>query len=91
MGRPSSAFVLIETVSQLAMPVMLIQAANDYSLAPSAAMERELSRLSKPHVRKSYPAFGDTQLHGHNFLYFDIARWEQDVFAFLEANLTRQN
>ena len=70
---------------------MLIQPANDYSLSPSAAMERELSRLSKPHVRKIYPAFGDTQLHGHNFLYFDIARWEQDVFAFLEANLTRQN
>lgn len=82
---------LIETVRGLAMPVMLIQAANDYSLSPSAAMDGELSRLSKPHVRKIYPAFGDTQSHGHNFLYFDIARWEQDVFAFLEANVTPQN
>jgi dienelactone hydrolase len=90
-GSPELRVRLIETVSQLAMPVMLIQAANDYSLSPSAAMERELSRLSKPHVRKSYPAFGDTQLHGHNFLYFDIVRWEQGVFAFLEANLTRRN
>ena len=90
-GSPELRVRLIETVSQLAMPVMLIQAANDYSLSPSAAMERELSRLSKPHVRKSYPAFGDTQLHGHNFLYFDIARWEQDVFAFLQENLTRRD
>jgi dienelactone hydrolase len=78
---------LIETVRRLAMPVMLIQAANDYSLSPSRAMDAELSRLSKPHLRKIYPAFGDTQSHGHHFFYFDIARWEQDVFAFLEANV----
>ena len=82
---------LIETLRGLAMPVMLIQAANDYSLSPSSAMAGELSRLSKPHARKIYPAFGDTQRHGHNFLYFDTARWEQDVFAFLEANVTHQN
>ena len=78
---------LIEAVRELTMPVMLIQAANDYSLSPSSAMDGELSRLSKPHLRKIYPAFGGTQIHGHNFLYFDIARWEQDVFAFLDANL----
>ena len=82
---------LIEAVSGLASPVMLIQAANDYSLSPSAAIDTELSRLSRPHVRKIYPAFGETQTHGHNFLYLDTARWEQDVFAFLEANVTRRN
>ena len=82
---------LIDTVRGLAMPVMLIQAANDYSLSPSSAMERELSRLSKPYVRKTYPAFGDTQSLGHNFFYFDIARWEQDVFAFLAANVRPRN
>jgi dienelactone hydrolase len=89
-GSPELRDRLIETLSALSVPVMLIQAANDYSLSPSSAMERELSRLSKPHVRKIYPAFGDTQTHGHNFLYFDVARWEQDVFAFLEASLTPQ-
>jgi len=81
---------LIETVRGLAMPLMLIQAANDYSLSPSRAIDGELSRLSKPHMRKIYPAFGDTQSHGHNFLYLDTARWERDVFAFLESNLTPQ-
>ena len=87
-GSPEVRDRLLETVRALTMPVMLIQAANDYSLSPSSAMDGELSRLSKPHLRKIYPAFGDTQLQGHNFLYFDIARWEQDVFAFLEANVT---
>ena len=35
-----------------------------------------------------YPAFRNTPTHGHNFLYFDVARW--DVFAFLEANVARR-
>jgi dienelactone hydrolase len=81
---------LIEALRALSVPVMVIQAANDYSLSPSSAMESELARLAKPHVRKIYPAFGNTPTHGHNFLYFDVARWEQDVFAFLEANVARR-
>jgi dienelactone hydrolase len=87
-GSPELRDRMIEALRALSVPVMLIQAANDYSLSPSSVLERELSRLSKPHVRKIYPAFGDTQAHGHNFLYFDISRWEQDVFAFLEPNVS---
>jgi carboxymethylenebutenolidase len=90
-GSPELRDRMLEALDVLFVPVMLIQAANDYSLSPSRAMESELSRLSKPHVRKIYPAFGDTQALGHNFLYFDIARWEQDVFAFLEAHVTRRD
>lgn len=90
-GSPELRDRMIESLRALSVPVMLIHAANDYSLSPSSAMESELSRLSKPHVRKIYPAYGDTQAHGHNFLYVDIARWEQDVFGFLEANVTRRD
>jgi carboxymethylenebutenolidase len=50
-GSPELRDHLLETLRGLAMPVMLIQAANDYSLSPSSAMDRELTRLSKPHVR----------------------------------------
>lgn len=86
-GSPELRDRMIEALGALSVPVMLIQAANDYSLSASSAMERELSRLSKPHVRKIYPAFGPTPAHGHNFLYLDIARWEPDVLAFLDANV----
>ena len=89
-GSPELRDRLTKAVRELTMPVMLIQAANDYSLSPSRAMDGELSRLSKPHVRTIYPAFGDTPRHGHNFVYFDVARWERDVFRFLAANVTRQ-
>ena len=81
---------LLEAVRELAVPVMLIQAANDYSLSPSSAMDGELSRLSKPHVRRIYPAYGATPSHGHNFFYYDIDRWERDVFSFLDANVKRR-
>jgi carboxymethylenebutenolidase len=81
---------LLEAVRGIAIPVMLIQAENDYSLSPSTAIDEELSRLGKPHVRKIYPAFGNTQSQGHNFLYFDLSRWERDVFAFLDANVTHK-
>ena len=51
-GSPELRDRLIDTLSALSVPVMLIQAANDHSLSPSIAMEKELSRLSKPHVTK---------------------------------------
>ena len=90
-GSPELRNLLLKSLHTLAMPVMMIQAANDYSLAPSKAMDEELSRQSKRHVRKIYPAFGQTQGEGHNFLYYDVARWEQDVFAFLDANVIPHN
>lgn len=86
-GSPELRDLLTKTVRGLAMPVMLIQAANDYSLAPSQVMDEVLSRLSKPHLRKIYPAFGKTQIDGHNFFYYDVPRWERDVFAFLDATV----
>lgn len=65
-------------------PIMLIQADNDYSTKPSYALADTLERLHKPHFMKIYPAVGKTSDDGHNFLYLSIARWEPDVFAFLD-------
>ena len=90
-GSPELRDLLLQSLHTVAMPVMMIQAENDYSLAPSKAMDEELSRLSKRHVRKIYPAFGQTQSDGHNFFYYDVARWERDVFPFLDANVKHRN
>jgi len=84
---PELRDTLLAHVRQLPLPVMLIHAANDYSLAPGKAIDDELTRLSKPHVLKIYSPFGATPRHGHNFLYYDIRRWERDVFSFLDANV----
>src|SRR5262249_17918305 len=68
-------------------PVMLIQAANDYSTAPSYALADELEHRHKPHLLKIYPPVGKTSDDGHNFLYLGMPQWEHDVFGFLDEHV----
>ena len=70
-------------------PIMLIQAANDYSTAPSYALADELKRRHKPHLLKIYPPVGQTSEEGHNFLYLAMPQWEHDVFGFLDEYVKR--
>jgi len=70
-------------------PIMLIQAANDYSIAPSQELADELRRLHKSYVLKIYPPVGHSSDDGHNFLYLGIPQWEHDVFEFLDEHLKR--
>jgi dienelactone hydrolase len=70
-------------------PIMLVQAANDYSIAPSQELAAELRRLHKSYVLKIYPPVGQTSDDGHNFLYLGIPQWEHDVFGFLDEHVMR--
>jgi dipeptidyl aminopeptidase/acylaminoacyl peptidase len=78
---------LLAAVDKATAPIMLIQAANDYSTAPSYALADELERRHKPHLLKIYPPVGKTSDDGHNFLYLAIPQWEHDVFGFLDEYL----
>lgn len=80
---------LLSAVDKSTAPIMLIQAANDYSTAPSHALADELERLHKPHLLKIYPPVGQTSEDGHNFLYLAIPQWEDDVFGFLDKHVKR--
>jgi dipeptidyl aminopeptidase/acylaminoacyl peptidase len=80
---------LLTAVDKSTAPIMLIQAANDYSTAPSYALSEELERLHKPHLLKIYPPVGQTSEDGHNFLYLVISQWEPDVFGFLDEHVKR--
>jgi carboxymethylenebutenolidase len=60
---------LLTAVDRSTAPIMVIQAANDYSTAP---LTDELDRLHKPHLMKIYPSVGRTSEDGHNFLYLAI-------------------
>jgi carboxymethylenebutenolidase len=70
-------------------PIMLVQAANDYSTAPSRELAGELRRLHKSYALKIYPPVGQTSDDGHNFLYIGIPQWEHDVFGFLDEHVMR--
>jgi carboxymethylenebutenolidase len=78
---------LLSAVDKSTAPIMLIQAANDYSTAPSYALDHELERLHKPHLLKIYPPVGRTSEDGHNFLYLAMPQWEDDVFTFLDEHV----
>ena len=76
---------LLGAVDKATAPIMLIQAVNDYSTAPSYALAGELERLHKSHLLKIYPPVGKTSEEGHNILYLAMPQWERDVFGFLDA------
>ena len=80
---------LRSAAEKVTAPIMLIQAVNDYSTAPSQELADELERLHKPHLLKIYPPVGQTAEDGHNFLYLAIPQWEHDVFGFLDKYLKR--
>jgi len=80
---------LLTAVRKISAPIMLIQAANDYSTAAGTALAAELDRLHKRHLLKIYPPVGQSTDDGHNLLYLAIPQWEPDVFKFLDDNVGR--
>jgi carboxymethylenebutenolidase len=80
---------LLSAMRNMNVPVMLIHAANDYSVVPGQAMAAELVRLRKPHILKIYSPYGLSSDDGHNVVYLAIRLWENDVFQFLDTYVKR--
>jgi len=80
---------MLRSVRAAKVPIILIQAENDYDLDPSRVLSRELERLKKPHQLKIFPAHGSTAQEGHSFCTTGGKAWEADVFSFLERTMQR--
>jgi dienelactone hydrolase len=79
---------LIHAVDLAKAPVFLIQAQNDYNLAPSQVLSKEANKKHKDFQSKIYPAFGSTHQDGHwRFCSSATDVWGNDVLAFLEARM----
>ncbi len=75
---------LVRAVDLAKAPVFLIQAENDYSLAPSRALSKEANKKKKDFQSKIYPAFGSTHQDGHwGFCSSATDVWGNDVRPFL--------
>jgi carboxymethylenebutenolidase len=74
---------LIKAVRSATVPIMLIQAENDYDLTPTKIMAEELKKANKPHKLLIFPAFGTTHADGHSFSVRGEKVWGNEVFAFL--------
>ncbi|HEX2501726.1 MAG TPA: prolyl oligopeptidase family serine peptidase [Methylomirabilota bacterium] len=75
---------MLEAARQLALPVALVQAENDYSTAPTRELGAELRRHGKIHAARVFPAFGLTADEGHLFFQNGAPIWGSWVRAFLD-------
>jgi dienelactone hydrolase len=88
-GSPALRERLQQVANQINMPVMIVQARNDYSLSPGRGLDSVLTVLHKTHVFKLYAEFGKTNREAHNLIFLGTEVWEQDVFKFLDGILKR--
>jgi carboxymethylenebutenolidase len=78
--------MMLGAVRKATIPILLIQAENDYDLRPSRALAKELENLGKPHKLVIFPPYGDTPQEGHGgFCYRGGDVWGREVFSFLDS------
>ena len=79
---------LKEAVAHAKAPIFLLQAENDFSLAPSYELSKEAKKKNVDFQSKIYPAVGSSHEDGHGkFCAIATDVWEKDVLAFLEAHM----
>lgn len=74
---------LLEAARNARVPVMFVQAENDFDLGPSRELFAEMTRLGKVTAIRIYPPQGRTVLDGHTFASRSPQVWQKDVFAFI--------
>jgi len=80
---------MLEAVRKTRVPVLFIQASNDYDLTPSRTLDGELERLKKPHRLLIFPASGLDAQEGHEFAMRRVSDWAPSVFSFLNETLSK--
>ncbi len=77
---------MLRAVRGATVPLLLIQAENDYDLSPSRALAKELEQAGKPHKLLIYPPYGTSTQEGHGgFCTRGGDIWGPEVFSFLDA------
>jgi carboxymethylenebutenolidase len=78
---------MLDAARKALPPIFFIQAANDYSAAPTAALAAARKAAGKPVQSVIYPAFGVNAEEGHFLERSGFALWGDDVRRFLESHL----
>jgi hypothetical protein len=79
---------LRRAVDDAKAPIFLLQAQNDFSLAPSHELSKEAKKKGVDFQSKVYPVFGSSHEDGHGkFCTRAMEVWGDDVFAFLDAHM----
>ncbi len=75
--------MLLERTARIADPTMILQAENDYSIAPTVALAAVLAQHGVPHLAQVYPPVGEGPADGHVFCALAGPVWGPDVRRFL--------
>ena len=75
---------MLRAASKSQMPVLFIQAKNDYDVAPSRELAAEMEKSNKPHVLQIFPSFGKSNQEAHEFCIHGGDLWAPQVFSFLD-------
>ena len=92
MSRRSSRLRarMISAVRKATIPVLFIQAENDYDLGPSRTLAGELEQLGKPHKLLIFPPYGHTHEEGHGGFCSQATNvWGPAVTSFLNASMEK--
>jgi dipeptidyl aminopeptidase/acylaminoacyl peptidase len=82
---------MLRAVRKATIPILLIQAENDYDLSPSQALAKELEKLGKPHRLSIYPPYGSTAQDGHGgFCSKGANLWGAEVLSFVSSSLQQR-
>jgi carboxymethylenebutenolidase len=85
---PELRFRMLKAVRSATVPILFIQAKNDYDLSPTRKMAKELRKAQKMHKRLVFPAFGKTHADGHSFSFRGQKIWGNEVFSFLTSAMS---
>jgi dipeptidyl aminopeptidase/acylaminoacyl peptidase len=81
---------IVGAVWKATIPVLLIQAENDYDLGPSRTLAVELQQLGKPHKLLIFPPYGNTPAEGHGgFCSQGTNVWGPAVSSFMDASMAQ--
>ena len=89
-GSPRLVERLHAAAAARKVPLLVLQAENDYSTEPAKTLGADLAKSPLPGRAKLFPAFGDPSNHadGHGgFAIRGAAVWGPDVFPFIDAAL----
>ena len=81
---------MIRAVRKTTIPVLFIQAENDYDLGPSRTLAAELEQLGKPHKLMIFPPYGNTHADGHGVFCSRATNvWGAEVLSFLDRTMAK--
>lgn len=81
---------MVRAVRKATIPVLFIQAENDYDLGPSRTLAGELEQLGKPHKLLLFPPYGNTHAEGHGVFCSQATDvWGTAVTSFLDATMAK--